>query len=158
MVLTTERLQVPFVDLAAQYATIRDEIDDAMSEVLHGTDFILGRGHRRKSSAYSRPGELSWLRHGRLPHPHWSSEQHVFSGIGSSEGNPNGRVSSMASSAATRSRGFELTDCLPSVNLLYTILWYNDCTEGLHSLCLSLQTKQVSTRAVRSDSGERNLS
>ncbi len=64
----------------------------------------------------------------------------------------------MASTAATRSRGVELTDCLPSVNLLYTFSWYNNCIEGLHSLCLSPQTKQVSPRAIRSDSGERNLS
>jgi len=35
--------QVPFVDLAAQYTVIADEIDAAISKVLHGTDFILGR-------------------------------------------------------------------------------------------------------------------
>jgi len=34
---------VPFVDLAAQYATIREEIDEAISKVLRGTDYILGR-------------------------------------------------------------------------------------------------------------------
>jgi dTDP-4-amino-4,6-dideoxygalactose transaminase len=35
--------QVPFVDLAAQYAAIREEVDAAIAEVLKGTDFILGR-------------------------------------------------------------------------------------------------------------------
>ena len=74
------------------------------------------------------------------------------------EDNPEGKVSSMASTAATRSRGFELTDCLPSINLLYTFLWYNNCTEGLHSLCLSPQTKQVSPWAIRSNSREHILS
>lgn len=34
--------QVPFVDLAAQYATIAMEIEEAISRVLHRTDFILG--------------------------------------------------------------------------------------------------------------------
>jgi dTDP-4-amino-4,6-dideoxygalactose transaminase len=36
-------LQVPFVDLAAQYATIAEEIDEAISKVLRRTDFILGQ-------------------------------------------------------------------------------------------------------------------
>jgi dTDP-4-amino-4,6-dideoxygalactose transaminase len=35
--------RVPFVDLAAQYATIAEEIDEATSKVLRRTDFILGR-------------------------------------------------------------------------------------------------------------------
>jgi dTDP-4-amino-4,6-dideoxygalactose transaminase len=35
--------QVPFVDLAAQYTTIAEEINDATANVLRGTDFILGR-------------------------------------------------------------------------------------------------------------------
>jgi dTDP-4-amino-4,6-dideoxygalactose transaminase len=34
---------VPFVDLAAQYAAIAEEIDAAISRVLRGTDFILGQ-------------------------------------------------------------------------------------------------------------------
>jgi dTDP-4-amino-4,6-dideoxygalactose transaminase len=38
--------RVPFVDLAAQYATIAEEIDGAVSEVLRGMDFILGRSVR----------------------------------------------------------------------------------------------------------------
>lgn len=36
-------LQVPFVDLTAQYAEIRHEVDEAMQRVLHKGDFILGR-------------------------------------------------------------------------------------------------------------------
>jgi len=35
--------QVSFVDLTAQYTVIADEIDAAISKVLHGTDFILGQ-------------------------------------------------------------------------------------------------------------------
>lgn len=38
-----QRVNVPFVDLKAQYATIADEIDDAMKRVMRNTDFILGR-------------------------------------------------------------------------------------------------------------------
>jgi len=34
---------VPFVDLAAQYAAIAEEINEAILKVVHGTDFILGR-------------------------------------------------------------------------------------------------------------------
>lgn len=34
---------VPFVDLAAQYADIKDEIDTAISNVINGTGFILGQ-------------------------------------------------------------------------------------------------------------------
>jgi dTDP-4-amino-4,6-dideoxygalactose transaminase len=37
-----ESLQVPFVDLAAQYATIVEEINEAILKVVHGTNFILG--------------------------------------------------------------------------------------------------------------------
>ena len=35
--------QVPFVDLAAQYAAIKEDVDEAISNVLKKTDFILGR-------------------------------------------------------------------------------------------------------------------
>lgn len=35
--------QVPFVDLKAQYQTIKDEIDTAITEVLTNTNFILGQ-------------------------------------------------------------------------------------------------------------------
>lgn len=35
--------RVPFVDLRDQYATIEEEIDEAISRVLRGTDFVLGR-------------------------------------------------------------------------------------------------------------------
>jgi dTDP-4-amino-4,6-dideoxygalactose transaminase len=38
--------QVPFVDLAAQYATIAEEMDQAILRVLCGTDFILGQDVR----------------------------------------------------------------------------------------------------------------
>ncbi|MHB0870309.1 MAG: DegT/DnrJ/EryC1/StrS family aminotransferase [Chloroflexota bacterium] len=35
--------QVPFVDLGIQYQAIRGEIDEAISRVLEGTDFVLGK-------------------------------------------------------------------------------------------------------------------
>ncbi len=38
-----ETRRVPFVDLAAQYASIRDEVHEAMERVLHANDFILGK-------------------------------------------------------------------------------------------------------------------
>lgn len=38
-----KQLQVPFVDLGAQYHTISAEIDEATSKVIRETDFILGR-------------------------------------------------------------------------------------------------------------------
>ena len=41
--MTAEMVEVPFVDLAAQYGTIREEIDEAISRVLSDTGFILGR-------------------------------------------------------------------------------------------------------------------
>lgn len=34
---------IPFVDLSAQYSTISHEVDAAIADVLHRTDFILGR-------------------------------------------------------------------------------------------------------------------
>jgi dTDP-4-amino-4,6-dideoxygalactose transaminase len=34
---------VPFVDLAAQYATLKQEVNSAIANVLHNTDFILGK-------------------------------------------------------------------------------------------------------------------
>lgn len=34
---------VPFVDLSAQYASIKDEVSEAIAKVLERTDFILGR-------------------------------------------------------------------------------------------------------------------
>jgi dTDP-4-amino-4,6-dideoxygalactose transaminase len=40
--LTGKRDNVPFVDLRAQYATIRDEINEAIAHVLEGARFILG--------------------------------------------------------------------------------------------------------------------
>ena len=41
--MTAEMVEVPFVDLAAQYSTIGEEIDEAISRVLSDTGFILGR-------------------------------------------------------------------------------------------------------------------
>lgn len=38
---------VPFVDLAAQYATLRPDVDEAMQRVLNKTDFILGQDVER---------------------------------------------------------------------------------------------------------------
>lgn len=43
MVSTQRQRQIPFVDLLAQYETIADEVQRAISHVLHTTDFILGR-------------------------------------------------------------------------------------------------------------------
>ena len=40
--MTGKRDNVPFVDLRAQYATIRDEINEAIAHVLEGARFILG--------------------------------------------------------------------------------------------------------------------
>src|SRR5215467_2864996 len=39
----TAHSQVPFIDLAAQYTEIAQEIDAAVSKVIRATDFILGR-------------------------------------------------------------------------------------------------------------------
>src|SRR6266496_2064900 len=41
--MSTPRYEVPLVDLFAQYQTIAGEINQAISSVLQGTDFILGR-------------------------------------------------------------------------------------------------------------------
>src|SRR5207237_2204912 len=38
-----QTLQVPFVDLAAQYSTIADEINETTSRIIQKADFILGR-------------------------------------------------------------------------------------------------------------------
>jgi dTDP-4-amino-4,6-dideoxygalactose transaminase len=43
MVMQSKQLQVPFVDLAAQYPTIAPEINEAVAKVIQSTDFILGR-------------------------------------------------------------------------------------------------------------------
>lgn len=40
------RTNIPFVDLAAQYAGIRTDVDEAIHRVLDNTDFILGRDVR----------------------------------------------------------------------------------------------------------------
>jgi dTDP-4-amino-4,6-dideoxygalactose transaminase len=46
MVITRNKLQVSFVDLVAQYATIETEVNEAIARVLHKTDFILGEDVR----------------------------------------------------------------------------------------------------------------
>jgi len=43
MLMHSKQPQVPFVDLAAQYRTIEEEIKEATSRVIQQTDFILGR-------------------------------------------------------------------------------------------------------------------
>jgi len=43
MAMQSKQLQVPFVDLSAQYPTIATEINEAVAKVIHDTDFILGR-------------------------------------------------------------------------------------------------------------------
>jgi dTDP-4-amino-4,6-dideoxygalactose transaminase len=43
MAMPPKQLQVPFVDLSAQYPTIAPEINEAVAKVIRDTDFILGR-------------------------------------------------------------------------------------------------------------------
>lgn len=43
MGIVTEKMQVPFVDLGAQYKSIEDEVNKVMMDVLQRTDFILGK-------------------------------------------------------------------------------------------------------------------
>jgi len=50
----TQEPQVPFVDLAAQYAGIAQEIDAAVSKVIRETDFILGREVRLFEEEFAR--------------------------------------------------------------------------------------------------------
>src|ERR1700741_1556764 len=50
----TPQSQVPFVDLAAQYASIAQEIDAAVSKVIRETDFILGREVRLFEEEFAR--------------------------------------------------------------------------------------------------------
>ena len=50
----TLQSQVPFVDLAAQYASIAQEIDTAVSKVIRETDFILGREVRLFEEEFAR--------------------------------------------------------------------------------------------------------
>jgi dTDP-4-amino-4,6-dideoxygalactose transaminase len=50
----TPQSQVPFVDLAAQYASIAQEIDAAVSKVIRETDFILGREVRLFEEDFAR--------------------------------------------------------------------------------------------------------
>ena len=50
----THPSQVPFVDLAAQYAGIAREVDEAVSKVIRETDFILGRDVRLFEEEFAR--------------------------------------------------------------------------------------------------------
>lgn len=50
----TQQSQVPFVDLAAQYAGIAGEVDAAISKVIRETDFILGREVRLFEEEFAR--------------------------------------------------------------------------------------------------------
>src|SRR2546426_2294581 len=43
MLMPSKQPQVPFVDLAAQYSTIADEINETTSRIIQKADFILGR-------------------------------------------------------------------------------------------------------------------
>ncbi len=56
---TVERAHVPFVDLAAQYAAVADEVEAVVSRVLRGTEYILGREvdlFEREFAAYCEAG------------------------------------------------------------------------------------------------------
>jgi dTDP-4-amino-4,6-dideoxygalactose transaminase len=50
----TQQSQVPFVDLAAQYAGIAREVDEGISKVIRETDFILGREVRLFEEEFAR--------------------------------------------------------------------------------------------------------
>ena len=50
----TQQPQIPFVDLAAQYAGIAQEIDAAISKVIREGDFILGREVRLFEEEFAR--------------------------------------------------------------------------------------------------------
>ena len=55
MEVTNTKLQVQFVDLTAQYASIEEEVNAAISRVLHKADFILGddvRAFEEEFAAY----------------------------------------------------------------------------------------------------------
>ena len=47
------RLQVPLVDLQAQYATIRSEVEPAIGAVLERCDFVLGEAVTRFEESYA---------------------------------------------------------------------------------------------------------
>jgi dTDP-4-amino-4,6-dideoxygalactose transaminase len=46
-------MAVPLVDLAAQYSTIEEEIDDALRRVIHKGDFVLGEAVREFEAAFA---------------------------------------------------------------------------------------------------------
>src|SRR5437764_13603259 len=50
----TQQSQVPLVDLAAQYASIAQEIDAAVSKVIREADFVLGREVRLFEEEFAR--------------------------------------------------------------------------------------------------------
>src|SRR5713226_6341262 len=50
---------VPLIDLKAQYATIRTEVDQAMSAVLERCDFVLGEAVDRFEEAFAAYCEVS---------------------------------------------------------------------------------------------------
>src|SRR5947199_10405092 len=50
----TAQSQVPFVDVAAQYAAIAEEIDAAVSKTIREADFILGRAVRLFEEEFAR--------------------------------------------------------------------------------------------------------
>jgi dTDP-4-amino-4,6-dideoxygalactose transaminase len=51
--ISTVSAKVPLVDLAAQYAAIRPEIDQAIQAVLDATDFIMGPAVKRFEAAFA---------------------------------------------------------------------------------------------------------
>jgi dTDP-4-amino-4,6-dideoxygalactose transaminase len=54
MTISTEVQSVPFVDLSAQYATIKEEVDAAIGQVLTQGDFILGEAVERLEDEFAR--------------------------------------------------------------------------------------------------------
>ncbi|GFP34449.1 UDP-2-acetamido-2-deoxy-ribo-hexuluronate aminotransferase [Candidatus Hakubella thermalkaliphila] len=51
--ITSRKMKVPFVDLARQYAALREEIDAALQSVLKGGQFILGENVRLFEEEFS---------------------------------------------------------------------------------------------------------
>src|ERR1700730_4416311 len=56
----TQQLQVPFVDLAAQYCAISAEINEAVSKVIRETDFVLGRDVHLFEEEFASFCEAKW--------------------------------------------------------------------------------------------------
>ena len=53
-------MQVPFVDLTAQYEQIRAEVDQAISSVLHSSAFILGRDVKLFEEEFAAYCQAEW--------------------------------------------------------------------------------------------------